>query len=108
MFGNISILLFCDLQFVDNNGLSYFRRCFHIFLKAVKVVPTEKMWFHYIDAFFELLKSNPDKHEFINKFLLKLLPHSNVQNLLKEQHYLCWVSTAINQAYVQKLFIEST
>lgn len=63
-----------------------------MFLKAVKVVPTETMWFYYIDTFVELLKANPDKHEFVNKFLLKLLPRTNVQNLLKEEHYLSWVS----------------
>lgn len=69
-------------------------RCFHVFLKAVKVIPSETMWFYYIDTFFELLKTNPDKHEFINKFLLKLLPRSNVQNLLKEEHYLNWIESS--------------
>ncbi len=49
------------------------------------------MWFYFIDTFFELLKSHPEKYEYINKFLSKLMARSDVQDILKENHYLCWV-----------------
>lgn len=72
-----------------------FRRCFNIFWKAVKILPTEEMWFHFFDTFFELLKSNPDKFKFLNKFIVKLMNENDVRNLLKKEQYLCWVNSSV-------------
>lgn len=60
------------------------------------------MWFHFIDTFFELLKSYPEKCEFLNKFLINLIQRNTVQSLLHEEHYLCWVCTQ-NCIYIERL-----